>query len=378
MKKGYSTLLRERLVKKGKFDQTITAQRTLDVLSLMHDEKTFHEIRSFMNHRSSYTRKLAAAAYLAYAKAEKDVGPARTFVNQLIRQEAFHQVDEKVDENGLKKGDVQFLGQWMGSDGDTPSPSTMPLKDYLGTYSEEVLIKLGGVLRDADLGLGAKRRAIRIIELIPKQQAADLLLHTLAGAQDHAFRFVMIKALNQLCEQNPNVQMNRFLIKSEISREAKIYDKIHKICRFYDEEKVGRSSEDYLGVALKAISEESLERIFWYLHLLYPQEEILVIYERIIEYSEGDPVRIHAVELLSNTVDPDLLIILQKVLDGKKLVRVKERDIIEILKGFAKSQDRWFSVTSSFLVSDLALHERWPELAEFQMGSEFLRLLAKE
>ncbi|MBN1689365.1 MAG: hypothetical protein JW893_09700 [Candidatus Omnitrophica bacterium] len=367
MKKGYSKLLKERLVKKGKFDQAVKAQRATDVLSILHDEKGFHDIKAFMNHRSSYARKLAAAAYLAYAKASKDVGPARIFINQMIQQEAFDQVEEAVNQEGLFERDICFLQELLQGEVKEKVPNDATFRDYLDRHSESVLLKLGTILRDPDLGLAIKRRAVRLTEMIPKQESVDLLLHTLASAQEHAFRFVMIKALNRLQTQDKTLRMNRFLIKSEISREAKIHDKIQKIRYFYHQQPSVTGSEDYLEVALKAILEESLERIFYYLNLLYPEEGILVIFERIQEYAEDDPVRAHAVELLSNTVETDLHIIIHKILDGRKLLKVKERDIIEILKNFAGSQDRWFSITSYFLLSGLGLTQKWPELAELEI-----------
>jgi len=374
MKSGYSKLLRERLIQKDKFDETVKAQRATDVLSFLHDEKDFHEIEAFMNHRSSYARKLAAAAYFAYAKSKKSIRPTKNFIKQMIQQEAFEQIDEQVDENGLGTQDMEFLENLMAESGEVRVPHDATLGAFLSKHSDKLLIKLGSVLRDVEQGLATKRRAIRIIELIPQQESADLLLHTLSGAQNHAFRFVMIKALNQLHDKNPDIAMNRFLIKNEISRESKIHEKIKKIIQFYYESVKKPPSEDYLGVALKAISEESMERIFHYLNLLYSHEAIQVIYARIVESPENDPMRVHAIELLSNTVEPDLLIIIQNILDGRNPSNIKEKEVIKILKSFLKSQDQWFSVAGSFLISDLELDKRWPELAAFERESELPKI----
>jgi len=63
----------------------------------------------------------------------------------------------------------------------------------------------------------------------------------------------------------------------------------------HDENREGIDSKDYLDVAIKAILDESMERIFRYLDLLYPHEVIEVIYERIREHPDSDVTRAHAI-----------------------------------------------------------------------------------
>ena len=121
--------------------------------------------------------------------------------------------------------------------------------------------------------------------------------------------------------------------------------------------------EDYLGITLKAVQDESLERIFSFLDLLYPHDMIQIIYDRIAGHDANDPLRAHAVELLNNTLDRDILTLVRRILEDRPPRRIEESEIADILKRFSQSEDRWFAMTGYFIVSELELDKQWPELA---------------
>jgi len=372
MKKGYSQLLRDHLLRKRVDDTSYESKRATDVLSFLHDEKTFHEIQVFMNHRSSTVRKLAATAYLAYHQSSKDLNSARRLLTQLAQDEAFEKGFEKEHSNGLSEQDLVFLSNLMDLGPENKIKNAREAEVYLSRGSESLLMKLAGVLREPNPRLEAKRRAVRILELIPRQESVDLLLHTLSGAQDHAYRFVMAKALDRLHDKNPSLTLNRFLIKNEIARDARIHGDIQKLRHFCTHDRRKENGEDYLDIALKAILDESRERIFCYLDLLYPHDAIEEIYKHIANRTEKEPIRAQAAELLTNTIEPNILMLIQKVIEEPQTLRVLEQDAAQILKSFLRSQDRWFSLTALFLLSELGLSERWPELDKF---AQDLRLM---
>ena len=115
-------------------------------------------------------------------------------------------------------------------------------------------------MQSADSNFEMKRQAVRILEFMPYQETADLLLHVIARTEDHAFRFIMLSALNRLHDKEPKIKMNHFLIKSEISKEVQVHIRLHKLHTFCSKEQIGRS--EYLGMALKTLMDESFERIF--------------------------------------------------------------------------------------------------------------------
>jgi len=70
----------------------------------------------------------------------------------------------------------------------------------------------------------------------------------------------------------------------------------------------------------------------------------------------------HAVELLNNTLEPDLLILIQPILEERADDKAPDKEMLEILRGFSRSEDRWLSLISRFLITKLKLGERWLDL----------------
>ncbi|MDP3920012.1 MAG: Npt1/Npt2 family nucleotide transporter [Candidatus Omnitrophota bacterium] len=370
MRHAYSKLLRKNLLSKTQYAKTVETKRATDVLSFLHDEKSFEEAKSFMNHRSTYARKLAATAYfVAYGRSARDVKTARKIVDQMAQQEAFDKIEEAEDAKALDSRDLEFLNNLMGLGAERGSDQPKSVKDYVAQSPETILMKLAETIREDAPSLDAKRRAIRVLEHLPRQETVDLLLHTLAATQDHAFRFVMAKALVRLHNQRPSLEINRIVAKSEIGRETAIHKRIQQVSAFYNQGVKKTKGEDYLGVALTAIRDENIERIFHYLSLLYPHELMQMIHQRLIDHDKSDPTHVHALELLSNTLGPDLAIMIQRVLDGTDVIQVREEEVVDILKSFVVSGDRWFSLISQFLIDELALAERWPELKQLERFS---------
>jgi len=192
-------------------------------------------------------------------------------------------------------------------------------------------------------------------------------MHRLAGCQEHGLRFMMAKALLNVRKNNPRVVLNRFLVKSEIAREMTLHEQITKLRAFYRKQKpTVKAKEDYVDITMGALLDENLERVFQYLKLLYPGEVIASIYEEMLDGRSSSDTRAHAVELLANTVEPDLLMMIQSTLTDGGLVRWKDREIRAILQAFMQSQDQWFTLIALYLATDLNLKERWPEISESQ------------
>lgn len=360
MRRRYSELLREHVLSKGKFEEAIRTANATDVLGFLHSEKNFEEVKHFMNGGSSYARKLSATAYLAYARSSRDVAFAHRFIRQLVEQEAvYHEQEIRSTDGKPNEQDFRMLKGLLGAGKDDAE-----LETRLRSGDSTVIMKLGAVLQEPDKELEAKRRSVRILESIPRQESVDLLLHTLAATRDHAFRFVMIRALEHLYRKNPKLEINRFLIKSEIAREAAIHERIQKIHHFYRTERPSVPEDDYLETTLRAVSDESIERVFLYLSILYPREMMTTIHDRIMKTRHGGAGRVHARELLANTLDPDLALVVQRVLDETAEPRYREKEIEDILKRFSRSHDRWFSLIGYCLIGELKLGERWEGLRD--------------
>ena len=365
MKRGYSKMLRSNLLSYREEGRPAEFLRATDVLSCLYNEKTMDSIQSFLSHRSTYTRKLASSAYVLYMMAEKDFDSMRQAIDHIVRREALGA--EKNSSAGLAahaNGQIlQELENLLFHQAKQDLKGDESLKNPAQDYPEDALIKLGEILRGPEKELDVKRRAVRLLELIPKQEVADMLLSGLRGSSDNALRYIMLKALNRLHDRNEHLQMNRFLVKEEIAREVEIHEKLRQLRAFYEYRMEAEAPGDYLGVTLKAIQDESFERVFRLMDLLYPHEMIQIIHDRLIEHPAEDPLRAHAVELLNNTAEPDLLILVRRILEERQPKELPEKEGVKILEEFIASQDQWFYLTGVFLASELGLDKRWPQLA---------------
>ncbi len=301
MKGAYAGVLRDYLMRTIRGEKTKEPRRATDVLSTLHNEKAFEEIQSFMNHSSSYARKLAATASFMYSQSSRDLEFTRQAIQQIVDRETSQ------------------------------------------TKASE-------------------------LEAAPSQENVDLLLKTIRMTQDHALRFAVLKTLCRLTHEGGEWDFNRGLLKKEVKREGRILESIQKIERYYlhHYNDADETSEKNLHVAIRAMQDESMERLFCLLHLLYPRDGIQMIYENFVKYVDPGVEENHVVELLANILSPDLLIQMQHLLGRKDRMRVKELEVIEILKRFIGSADLWFTLTARFIVAELSLHDQLPELLSFQ------------
>jgi hypothetical protein len=170
--------------------------------------------------------------------------------------------------------------------------------------------------------------------------------------------------------RNPGIRWNRNQVKREIEREAELYQEVEKLKRFYLE-KTGEKKGEFLEVTLTAIAEEALERLFRLLELVYPTESLSIIHDRLIEHTEPDAIRSHAIELLHNLLGPEFSGTLEKVFDEKALRETSEERIALILEEMIESRDRWLWLAAHFLIAELGLEERWPKLNAFASTRSF-------
>lgn len=364
MKHAYSNLLREYLLDHSRYDKAVEAYDAVDMRTFMHSEKDFEKITQFMSHRSTYARKLAAAAHHAYESSSRDLEATRKIIDRLVTREAFAPGQPASSLEEVEKSDAEFLKSLFLTDAQ-PALSAGNLQDHIAQAPEQILARVGEALQNPAIGAELKRQAIRILGYMARQDTGDLLMKSLGRTEDHALRFVMIKALNRLLKKNPKIHINRVLIKNEIVREADIHRQITKIRAFHAGQTKRPASESSLDISLNAIMDESVERVFQCLHLLYPGELPASLHEEITSRSR-EPARGHALELLSNTLDPDILVLVQGILDTPAHPRVRDTEIREILKQFQESRYAWFALMAHFVISDLKLGERWPEFRTTQ------------
>lgn len=361
MRAAYLLLLRGHLWKGGaKAEEVPKPRRATEVLSFLYDEKSFGQLRSLLTEESTVARKLAATACLAYHRAGKDLQAARELVGEMIRREALEAIPEEGSGSKESRGEKEFLDELFLREAQKEAALGSPVSPKAPENAGTLLKHLRKILEAPKQGMAVKREAARFLERRATQEAADQTLEILSGSPNHALRFLLIRTLLRMKDRNPGIRWNRPFIRKEILRETGLYRKIRQLYHFYF--RVREKKEEFLEVALGAISDESLERIFRCLGLLYPGEGLRIIYERLLEHPSPDPVRSHAIELLQNLLGPEFSGTVQQLFDERSFQGISEEEAVEFLEQMINSRDPWLSLIAHFLVTELGLGNRWQKL----------------
>ncbi len=372
----YMQSIKKLLSRSSTEDKTLgsSVKQVTAVLANLEGEKSFETLKDFFVHKSSITRKLSAAACLAFYSSARDVNRVKKLVEEMIRYEALDL--EGVDIEHIFKEELdhatsvfdRYLAQILKA----RQNLDRNIVSVLHEKEEEILLKVSECLSDAHEDIPVKRKAILVLTTLRTQGAVDILLNSLASIQDRSLRFNLIRALNQIRARSVGrYQFNKWIIKKEIMNEVKSYQSIRTLLEDYKKRKDNiQPEEDYLLATLKAIEEESLERVFRLLALIYESDVIHVIYDRLTEIELNKHLRANAVELLQNVVDPELYHLLYPILDEaqwEETVKKKQNEVIEEL---LQSQDRWLVVCALFVIVELNLEKFYPLLNDathFQM-----------
>ncbi len=343
MKRWYIHLLREQLLKKFHTDKhSPTTQRVL-LPDFLHDGKSLEEIQSFTRHPAPDVRRIAAMTCLVFAEKSQELSGVKALVEEITQDQRREQ-----------------------------APSFRRIEEHLGRYPERAVSRLKKLLTESKLSIRAKRRALRLLARIPRQEAFDTVLRGLREVEGMGLGCSSAQALRQICEGNSKIAVPRSAIKKEIARMALAAEEIEKLrylhCRSH---KKNKKKDDYLDILLKALGDETSKSIFDYLTLLYPQEAMDTIYKRLSEAPEADPIRAVVAEFFSNMLEPDVFISVHKVLERRDFPHFGEREAVDILKRFFRSKDRSFAFTGYWVGSEMGLYDRWPELAKLQPIASF-------
>ncbi len=345
----------------------VTTRQAAAVLANLKGERSFDQLKEFLDHKSSVTRKMSAAACLAFYSSARDVERVKKLVGEIIRYEALELKNVDIDrllqesmahENGFF--DRRFLNLLKAK-----QDPNVDLKTFLRQQEKEVLLKVSECLNNPREEMSAKRKAVLILTTLGTQGTVDILLNSLASVDDRSLRFNLIRALNQIRARGESREFNSWIIKKEVMSEIKSYKSIVTILEEYKKcQSILRPEEDYLLATLQAIREESLERIFRLLALLYDSDIIHVIYDRLVELNSDKHVKANALELLENVLEPELCRALCPLFDESQWERMQKKDLDEVVGEFLESRDRWLIVCAIFLIVELHLERFYSRLED--------------
>lgn len=342
-------------------------KQVTSVLVNLEGERSFETLKDFFAHKSSITRKLSAAACLAFYSSAKDMNRAKKLVEEMIRYEALDLKGVEID-HIFKKELHHATGVFDRYLAEILKAKKGPDRNLIAVLrekEEEILLKVSECLHDSHEDIIAKRKAILVLTTLGTQGTVDILLNSIAAIQDRSLRYNVIRGLNQIRAKGGRHQFNQWIIKKEIMNEVKGYQTIKTALEEYKRRKnVGRPEDDYLLATLKAIEEESLERVFRLLALIYESDVIHVVSDHLTEIEIDKHLRANAVELLQNVVDPELYHLLYPILDEAQWDEIAKKKLDEIIEELLESQDRWLIVCALFMIVELGLVKFYPLLED--------------
>src|SRR3989338_2837129 len=364
----YMQSIRKLLGDSKKTKQTSHAEGTIkagNILVNLEGEHSFDQLRRLLDHPSSVTRKISAAACHAFYSSIREMQRVKKMVQEMVHHETFefahdleHFFQENVPAHESRLFDRRLLDFIKPKSGDASD-----LKTLLRCHEKEVLLKVSECFNDSKEEVRMKQKAVLILIALGTQAAVDFLVESLTLAQDHSFRFTLVRALHRIRTKGEQRFLNTPLIKKEIISEIKMARSILSIIEKYREGKSDSElREDYLFAAFQAIQEEVLERTFRLLTLLYDPDLISVIYDRLTETDGDKHVKANALELLENVLTPELYRPLYPIFDEMPWPETSKKALDVTVQEFLESQDPWLSVCTIFLIVEMRLEEFYPQL----------------
>lgn len=252
-------------------------------------------------------------------------------------------------------------------------------RQALAEYGEDVVDELIARLKDSGNSRALARELSRALGLIGQQKTVDALLAQL-NQPNPLLRFQALKALNRLRNNFPMLKFNEKLLEQEILEEIRRYSSGANI--LYSCQQVQARAEAQNGSprliaarqlltrAMEEKLDDSLERIFRLLGLIYPPRDVYNAYLGIA--SARQDARANALEFLDNLLAPrykkDLIPIVETHSRQRSpgisrgLPNLHLLDEAECLRQLIAGEDGWLKACAVYLAGILRARQFAPEI----------------
>ena len=244
-------------------------------------------------------------------------------------------------------------------------------RDALTHYGPRLVGTLGDYLDDPKEPEVVRENIPRILGHIATPEAAEILVRYLPNSMI-AMRFQILKALNRIRRDHPEMQIPGDVIDGEIFREAKHY---YELLWNLESDKADEGPGRMLLVhTLEERLDQTLERIFRLLGLRYPPEEIYNAYRAVRNLQSQR--RAAALEILDNTLGQPLKRMILPILEetswnrleplGQELFGLEPLSSEECLRQLMRGDDKWLKMVALYRAAELQV---WSLEAEIR-GAE--------
>ena len=248
-------------------------------------------------------------------------------------------------------------------------------RDALVAYGTRIVDMLRRSLSDSSVPEAARLAIPRLLGQIGTSDAAGILV---SGLRHGAFemRYQILKALNRIRREHPEVSIPEEVIDREILEEAKHYYLL--LNSLQSDPDGSRPGRELLIRTLEERLDQTLDRIFRMLGLRYPPKEVYDAYHEV--KSLRSTRRAGALEFLDNALDRSHKRILLPLLEevswerlkplGKEIYGLEPLNTEQCLRELIRSDDRWVKMVAIYRAAELGLRTLAPEMRDARNDSD--------
>ena len=241
--------------------------------------------------------------------------------------------------------------------------------EALKAFGARIVGTLNDLLADDSLSVAVRRHIPRVLYAIGGQHAADVLFQHIAE-HDLTVRGSVLKALNRLREEHPELSYGPEPVTRQILEEARHYYELHAALAPLRELKAEKTPVGLLASTIEERLWKTIDRLFHLLGIRYSPREMQAVYSAVLR-KKGEEY-IHALEFLDNVLDRDLKRVMLPLIDagdqvvraGHELFGVETKDAERAIRELIWAGDSWLVSCAMAAAAQLKLVGLRPEISE--------------
>ena len=247
--------------------------------------------------------------------------------------------------------------------------------EALTGFGNKIIGTLSDLLEDPSVRLLLRIHIPRVLRKIPDQRSVDTLLNFISDP-NLAFRGAVLRALNRLRENAPDLDYGAKSVTEQILNEARYYFEMNAALAPFSELKKPHTPAGLLATTLEERLSGTLERLFRLLGLCYPLKQIYAAYLAVHRGRRDDHAA--ALEFLDNMLDKELKRVVVPILDDPGRAEQRALDLFGIepkdpetaIRELMDSGDEWLVACAMATAAQLKLKRLAPDISKISSAAD--------
>ena len=247
--------------------------------------------------------------------------------------------------------------------------------EALTGFGSKIIGTLSDLLEDASVPLVIRAHIPRVLRKIPDQRSVDVLLNFISDP-NLTFRGAVLRALNRLRENAPDLDYGSKSVTEQILNEARYYFEMNAALAPFRELNKPHTPAGLLVSTLEERLSATLERLFRLLGLRYPLKQIYAAYLAVHRGQRDDHAA--ALEFLDNLLDKELKRVVVPILDdpgraeqrGLDLFGIEPKDPETAIRELMDSGDEWLVACAMATAAQLKLKQLAPDISKISSTAD--------